>query len=77
MMHESHWALDGSIVLQIENYLFKQHRSRLVEQSQVLAAIFEQEGALVGENGGCPVYKIDNVQAADYVTLLDIMDHAV
>jgi len=49
--HETFWHLDGSVVLCIDETMFKLHRSRLVQQSQYFAELFyEREG---GKGGGC------------------------
>ncbi|PSR77822.1 hypothetical protein PHLCEN_2v7694 [Hermanssonia centrifuga] len=42
--HAEYWLLDGSVVLQIQNTLFRLHRSRLVQQSAFFARLFRNQG---------------------------------
>ena len=41
------WHLDGSVVVQIQNTLFRLHRSRLAQQSEFFADLFAADGRCV------------------------------
>lgn len=44
--HETHWNLDGSLLLQIGNTRFKVHKSRLVSESPFFAALIDQRSGV-------------------------------
>ena len=37
-----HWHIDGSVIIQVQNTLFRLHRSRLAQQSKYLADLFHK-----------------------------------
>ncbi len=41
------WHLDGSVVVQVQNTLFRLHRSRLMQQSDYFSALFSGDGRCV------------------------------
>jgi hypothetical protein len=56
--HPEHWHTDGSVILQFQDTAFRLHRSRLSQQSKILAEIFHEEENRIfvncgyDENGG-------------------------
>ncbi|KAF9531287.1 hypothetical protein CPB83DRAFT_892119 [Crepidotus variabilis] len=90
--HETHWALDGNLLLQLGNVRFKVHRSRLCSQSKLIQAIIET-------SNGCPNKEYDTAEklvenkemvdgidcfffedgpsAQQFAALLDCMDSAI
>lgn len=44
---ENFWHLDGSVVVQVQNTLFRLHRSRLTQQSEYFAALQNGDGRCV------------------------------
>jgi hypothetical protein len=79
--HDKFWHLDGNIIINIENTHFKLHRSRLAEQSQYFADLFERKDGLTGmdveEMDGRPVYTVTDVSVKDFEVLLTAMDNAM
>ena len=71
---ESHWNLDGSIVVLVQKTLFRLHRSSLVKQSRVF------EEAIMGINNNdrvseifkCPVIRMDG-NADEFEAVLDAL----
>ncbi|KAL1685700.1 hypothetical protein GGG16DRAFT_29361, partial [Schizophyllum commune] len=88
--HERYWALDGNVVIQLEDTRFKLHRSRLALQSPLFEALFEKhagrdasvEGDIAldsisveDEEDGIVVY-LDSTDVAleDFLELLTAME---
>jgi len=71
--HESLWFDDGSIVLCVQNTLFRVHRSILSAHSQVFAGMFQIPQPM-GEATieGCAVVYLPN-KAADFADLLKVL----
>lgn len=83
--HVIHWALDGSVVIQIQDTKFKLHQSRLAKHSTWLSDVFEgnkvEDGEHVEpiEDGTTPMYilSLPNLTAKDFGRLLDGFDSAM
>ncbi|KAL1679847.1 hypothetical protein EV122DRAFT_209173 [Schizophyllum commune] len=76
--HEDFWALDGSVILQVEDCQFKLHRSSLAKQSAWMSVLFEE--APDGEDvGGMPIYCLDKtgLRASDFEVLLRTWENAM
>ncbi|OSC96915.1 hypothetical protein PYCCODRAFT_1212386 [Trametes coccinea BRFM310] len=78
------WHLDGSVVIQVQNTLFRLHRSRLAQQSEFFAGLFRNSDgrdspALVEEDtvDNCPVYVISGVSVLDFERLLTALDAGI
>lgn len=89
--HPKYWLLDGSVVVQIGDVMFRLHRSRLVQQSTYFAQLFSK-GLRHNEDDGdsdveqtdtfdfvdeCPVYQLRNVLIEDFEELLVALDNAM
>ncbi|KDQ51620.1 hypothetical protein JAAARDRAFT_184840 [Jaapia argillacea MUCL 33604] len=88
---EKFWHLDGSVVVRVQDTLFKVHRSRLVYESEYFKKLFEGRGeSRVGSGGedemddltkidGCAVYEVDveGLSVNDFEVLLSAMDEAI
>ncbi|TRM66359.1 hypothetical protein BD626DRAFT_487571 [Schizophyllum amplum] len=76
--HEDFWALDGSVILQVENVQFKLHRSSLAKQSAWMAVLFE-ESPDSEDIGGVPIYCLDRtgLRAGDLEILLRTWENAI
>ncbi|KAF9812761.1 hypothetical protein IEO21_06011 [Rhodonia placenta] len=87
--HPEFWHMDGSIVLQAENILFKLHRSRLIQHSPLFAAVLSAEKKnnndvefnstdIIAGNGefldGCAIFKLMHVLARDFENLLRALE---
>ncbi|KAH9918696.1 hypothetical protein B0H21DRAFT_895581 [Amylocystis lapponica] len=84
--HLQFWHLDGSVVIQIENTIFRLHRSRLAQQSGYFANTFAKSPAEpnvieLGDDDGvvdrCPVYKVAGVAVDDFAALLTALDSGI
>ncbi|KAI0703484.1 hypothetical protein BC835DRAFT_1319183 [Cytidiella melzeri] len=84
--NRTYWFLDGSVVLQLEDQMFRLHRSRLANQSTYFQELFSAAPGDGGaENGGdlcdfidkCPVFKVKGVSVADFEQLLMALDNAI
>ncbi|KAI0322560.1 hypothetical protein OF83DRAFT_649106 [Amylostereum chailletii] len=53
--HPVFWNLDGSVVIQTGDVMFKLHRSRLVKQSNFFAALFDRKGKQVAKGDGSQI----------------------
>ncbi|KAL1948037.1 hypothetical protein VTO73DRAFT_12112 [Trametes versicolor] len=81
---ENFWHLDGSVVVQVQNTLFRLHRSRLTQQSEYFAALQNGDGsrdspALVDWDlvDSCPVYIVKGVSVLDFERLLTALDAGI
>ncbi|KAI0363510.1 hypothetical protein BV20DRAFT_958139 [Pilatotrama ljubarskyi] len=85
---ENFWHLDGSVVLQVQNTLFRLHRSRLTQQSAYFVSLFQNRGdgsrdspATVGVErdmvDSCPVYVVKGVSVLDFERLLTALDAGI
>jgi len=82
--HETHWYLDGNVIVEIKNTQFKLHRSRLVRMSDWFRAKFEpcsmgHDPKGISHLGNDVVVGVDddNVTAEDFEILLDAFDDAM
>ena len=81
--HETHWLLDGNILVQIGQVRFQLHRSILVKQSQWFRDMIENPPhdrcIYVDEGTGATVYVLDslNVNLKDFIALLTALDNAM
>lgn len=91
--HQRFWHLDGSVVVQVEDVLFRLHRSRLVSESEYFAQLFGQRGEGDDDDDEeskdldadreiidrCPVYKIrdPHVTSREFEKLLSAMEDAI
>ena len=75
MRHPSHWYLDGSVIIQMQNILFKLHRSGLARKSTYFANLFANVLSSTPENKayGGPLIEVDG-DAKDFAILLDAID---
>ena len=57
----SFWHLDGSVVVQVQNTLFRLHRSRLAQQSDYFAKLFQNNDGrcVIVIDAGCPLQRTD------------------
>jgi hypothetical protein len=82
--HDTHWYLDGNVIVKIKNIQFKLHRSRLVRMSDWFRAKFEP-GSMGHDTKGISclgndvVVEVDDedVSAEDFEALLDAFDDAM
>ncbi|KAJ7450374.1 hypothetical protein FB451DRAFT_1052283, partial [Mycena latifolia] len=83
--HTVHWALDGSVVMQIQDTKFKLHQSQLAKHSVWFCDLFEGNkvdgGQYVeqGADGSTPLYMLSlpALSAKDFTRLLDAFDNAI
>ncbi|KAJ6560101.1 hypothetical protein B0H19DRAFT_1375960 [Mycena capillaripes] len=83
--HDVHWALDGSIVIQVQDTKFKLHQSHLAKHSPWFSGLFDGQ-QVVGENyveveedGTTPMYilSLPSLTAQDFTRLLDGFHNAI
>jgi hypothetical protein len=80
--NDTYWFLDGSVVVQLGDIMFRLHRSRLANQSAYFEQLFSSTS---GKNGvdlfdfvdDCPVYPVHGVSVSDFEELLVAMDNAM
>lgn len=74
--HQEFWLYDGSIVLAVENTLFRVHKTILANHSEVFADLFTIPQP-VGEEmmDGCHVVRLYDDSEEDFVNLLRAMYH--
>ncbi|KAJ7681987.1 hypothetical protein DFH06DRAFT_972136 [Mycena polygramma] len=84
--HDVHWALDGSIVIQIQDIKFKLHKSHLAKHSPWFSGLFDGATVTGGEyvervddDGSTPMYilSLPRLTAKDFTRLLDGFDNAI
>ncbi|KAK6991763.1 hypothetical protein R3P38DRAFT_2659822 [Favolaschia claudopus] len=84
--HAVHWALDGSIVIQIQDTKFRLHQSHLAKHSPWFAGLVNGERVAGGEyvergdeDGSMPIYilNLPGLSAKDFARLLDTIDLAI
>ena len=84
--HKVYWFHDGSLVLRIQNHLFKVHRTLISRHSRFFASKIEQfsEDDVVGSNvakiahGACTYLEVErDVSASDVEALLGHLYHDV
>ncbi|KAH9885852.1 hypothetical protein C8Q73DRAFT_298226 [Cubamyces lactineus] len=73
------WHLDGSVVIQVQNTLFRLHRSRLAQQSDYFAKLFQNNDGSVEQDvvDSCPVYVVNGVSVLDFERLLTAQDAGI
>lgn len=74
--HGEFWLYDGSIVLAVENTLFRVHQTILANHSEVFADLFtipQPEGEDMID--GCPVVHLYDDREQDFADLLRAMYH--
>ncbi|TRM62028.1 hypothetical protein BD626DRAFT_459000 [Schizophyllum amplum] len=72
--HGTHWYRDGSIVLHVDDVLFRVHQTTLERHSDFFKDLFgvpQPEGEEQVE--GCPVVRLGGDKSVDWVPLLDAM----
>ncbi|GBE83707.1 hypothetical protein SCP_0507630 [Sparassis crispa] len=74
--HTVFWYHDGSVVLVLEDMLFKLHASRLERESKYFADLFRGDPPQETMEG-CPVYIVHGVSAADFTVLVETMEGAI
>ncbi|KAI8989213.1 hypothetical protein BD414DRAFT_577903 [Trametes punicea] len=82
---DNFWHLDGSVDIQVQNKLFRLHRSRLAQQSEYFAALFRRSNGsktspvLVEHDfvDSCPVYVVRGVSVLDFERLLAALDSGI
>ncbi|KAI5896085.1 uncharacterized protein SCHCODRAFT_02614006 [Schizophyllum commune H4-8] len=70
--HGKHWCRDGSVVLHVEDTLFRVHQSTLERLSEAFKDLFTvppPEGEALLD--GCPLVRLEGDSSADWETLLD------
>lgn len=81
LKHDDFWHLDGNVIIQIENTRFRLHRSRLVQQSEYFAEMFERKDRQIDPGpeivDGYPLYLVSSVSAKDFAVLLHALDDAM
>ncbi|KAI0684312.1 hypothetical protein C8Q76DRAFT_636454, partial [Earliella scabrosa] len=91
--NENFWHLDGSVVVQVQNTLFRLHRSRLAQQSEYFSAQFSAASSFCLSNSRrtsagtrtdeedvvdrCPVYVAKGVSVLDFERLLTALDAGI
>lgn len=77
--HETHWYLDGSVLVQIKSVQFKLHRSRLNKLSRWFEEQFERDANDEQDDDELPIYYLDEtgITVKDFEVLLDAMDDAM
>lgn len=73
--HPVHWYLDGSVIIHMEDTLFRLHRSALARKSPFFSQLLEDQldNADAPVLNGCPVAQVDG-DASDFAELLTAMD---
>ncbi|KAI0767856.1 hypothetical protein C8Q74DRAFT_984974 [Fomes fomentarius] len=84
---ENFWHLDGSVVVQVQNTLFRLHRSRLTSQSDYFSALFRADRASLSTSSdsaeepdvvdSCPLYVAKGVSVLDFERLLTALDAGI
>ncbi|KAJ7726324.1 hypothetical protein DFH07DRAFT_685634, partial [Mycena maculata] len=85
LKHTVHWALDGSIVIQVQDTKFKLHQSHLAKHSPWFSDLFDGKNVEGGKDversmdDNTPMYilTLPNLSAKDFVRLLDGFDRAI
>ncbi|KAL1704689.1 hypothetical protein EV121DRAFT_280176 [Schizophyllum commune] len=70
--HDKHWCRDGSVVLHVEDTLFRVHQSTLERVSEAFKDLFavpQPEGETLVD--GCPVVRLEGDSGYDWASLLD------
>ncbi|KAL1686499.1 hypothetical protein GGG16DRAFT_128646 [Schizophyllum commune] len=70
--HDKHWCRDGSVVLHVEDTLFRVHQSTLERVSEAFKDLFavpQPEGEALLD--GCPVVRLEGDSGQDWTSLLD------
>ncbi|KAI0086017.1 hypothetical protein BDY19DRAFT_1075426 [Irpex rosettiformis] len=80
--HPRYWFLDGSVVVQLEDIMFRLHRSRLASQSTYFQELFSSDLGALGEDPfdfveQYPVYPVKGVSVTDFEELLVALDNAI
>ncbi|KAL1751120.1 hypothetical protein FB107DRAFT_294122 [Schizophyllum commune] len=70
--HQEHWNRDGSIILHVEDTLFRIHQTTLERLSEVFKDLFSVPQPPGEERvDECPVVRLEGDQSADWIHLLD------
>ncbi|TRM62027.1 hypothetical protein BD626DRAFT_499536 [Schizophyllum amplum] len=72
--HEKHWYSDGSIVLHVDNTLFRVHQTILAGRSAVFKDMLQVPQPVAEEmEEGCHVVRMAGDESCDWCTLLDAL----
>ncbi|KAL1704970.1 hypothetical protein EV121DRAFT_204567 [Schizophyllum commune] len=69
--HPEHWYRDGSIVLHVQDMLFRVHQTTLEKLSEVFKDLFSVPQPLDDERILCPAVRLEGDHSVDWVHLLD------
>ncbi|KAF7337223.1 hypothetical protein MSAN_02274700 [Mycena sanguinolenta] len=83
--HEDHWALDGNIIIQIQDVKYKLQKSHLAKHSPWFCGLFDGQKVAGGEyverteDDSTPMYilSLPDLTAKDFTRLLDAFDKAI
>ena len=83
--HPEWWLLDGSVIIQIDDVMFRLHRSRLAQLSEYFSQRFKvpEYDSDVGieeqldQLDGLPVFKVRETTVSDFEELLTALDNAM
>ena len=76
--HPEFWDLDGTVVLQVDNVLFRVMRSTLSKASPWFRRLFSEELDYLEIMAGCPVYTIEeDLSDLDFANLLRGMENGL
>ncbi|TDL27697.1 hypothetical protein BD410DRAFT_760816 [Rickenella mellea] len=74
--HPNYWYHDGSVVIMVEEQLFRVHRSFLERKSVFFGRLFKRESDRIPisfPKVNCPIHRV-NGRAEDFTRLLDALD---
>ncbi|KAL1680157.1 hypothetical protein EV122DRAFT_208432 [Schizophyllum commune] len=72
--HEKHWYDDGSVVLHVEDTLFRVHRSILARHSEIFRDAFALPAPVEAEeHDGCPLVRLRGDRLQGWNELLDAL----
>ncbi|KAJ6464536.1 hypothetical protein C8R45DRAFT_1107418 [Mycena sanguinolenta] len=83
--HEDHWALDGNVIIQVQDVKYKLQKSRLAKHSPWFCGLFDGQKVAGGEHvertedDSAPTYilSLPDLTAKDFTRLLDAFDKAI
>ena len=76
--HPEFWDLDGTVVLQVDDVLFRVMRSALAKASPWFQRLFNEDFEHLEIMAGCPVYVIDeDISHLDFANLLSGLENGM